>query len=67
MELVFSKVAACNFDLLNFLKQGGGGGRGSVRLFISSKFSGKKTSMSESIFNKVQAAGFNTNSSKLKF
>ena len=45
MELVFSKVAAYNFDLLHFSKH----------LWLSP------------FLTKLQAAGFNTNSSKRKF
>ena len=59
----FSKVGTCDSGLLLFLKQWG-----SVHLFISSKFSGNKTSMIEPILTKLQTAGFNTKSrSKIKF
>ena len=61
MELVFSKGAACNFGPLHFFKTMG-------ILFICSfaaSFQETKTSVIESIFNKV--ASCNANSSKIKF
>ena len=63
MELVFSKVAACNFGLLHFLKQWGF----CSFVHLQQAFRKQKHLWLSPVLLKLQAAGFNTNSSKIKF
>ena len=63
MEPVFGNVAACNFGLLHFLKQRG------FCLFVHLQQALRKQKhlLLNPFLTKFQAAGFNTNSIKIKF
>ena len=63
MELVFSKVVACNFALLHFVKQWGF----CSFVHLQQVFRKQKYLSLGPFLTKLQAVGFDTNSSKIKF